>query len=47
MKNRLIWKDITRNKVVTLTTLLFVSVAAMLLSLAAILEQICLAPSTD
>ena len=37
MKNRLIWKDITRNKVVTLTTLLFVSVAAMLLSLAAIL----------
>lgn len=33
MSSRLIWKDITRNKAVTLTTLLFVGVAAMLLSL--------------
>lgn len=37
MKSRMIWKDITRNKAVTLTILLFISVSAMLLSLAAIL----------
>ena len=37
MNGRLIWKDITRNRAVTLTILLFVCLAAMLLSLAAIL----------
>ncbi|MEM5767953.1 MAG: ABC transporter permease, partial [Bacillota bacterium] len=37
MKSRMLWKDMTRNRTVTLTILLFVSVAAMLLSLAAIL----------
>ena len=37
MKSRMIWNDITRNKAVALMLLLFVSVAAMLLSLAAIL----------
>ncbi|MDX9872871.1 MAG: hypothetical protein RBT41_10705 [Clostridia bacterium] len=37
MKNRMLWNDITRNKVMTLTIFLFISVAAMLLSLAALL----------
>lgn len=37
MKNRMLWNDITRNKVITLTIFLFVSVASILLSLAALL----------
>lgn len=37
MKNRIIWRDIIRNKIVTSTTILFIAVAAMLLSLGAIL----------
>ena len=37
MKSRMIWNDIARNKAVALMLLVFVSVAAMLLSLTAIL----------
>lgn len=37
MKNRMLWNDMKRNKAVTLTNFLFVGVAAMLLSLAALL----------
>ena len=37
MNRKLIWKDLVRSKAVSLITILFISVAAMLLSLAAIL----------
>ena len=37
MKSRMLWNDMTRNKTITLTIFLFISVAAMLLSLAALL----------
>ena len=37
MIKHLIWRDITRNKVVSLTTLLFIAAAALLMSLAATL----------
>lgn len=37
MYNRIIWNDILKSKVITLTTMIFVAAAAMLVSLAAIL----------
>ena len=37
MIKHLIWRDITRNKVVSLTTLLFIAAAALLMTLAATL----------
>ncbi|MCZ8539835.1 ABC transporter permease [Psychrobacillus psychrodurans] len=37
MYNRIIWNDILKSKLITLTTMIFVAVAAMLVSLAAIL----------
>lgn len=37
MTRKMIWKDLVRNRAVSLITILFISVAAMLLSLAAIL----------
>lgn len=37
MTKHLIWRDLTRNKVVSLTTLLFIAAAALLMSLAATL----------
>lgn len=38
MNRRMIWKNLARNKAVSLITILFISVAAMMLSLAAILS---------
>ena len=37
MNRKMIWKNLVRGKAVPLITILFISVAAMLLSLAAIL----------
>lgn len=37
MTRKMIWNDLVRNRAVSLITILFISVAAMLLSLAAIL----------